>query len=461
MTASANNLLLTGGTHTLDAGYSGDGVSYNPSTSTPINVVVNPASTTMTLAAPSPVKLGMDTTFVSTLSTATFGAGIAGLTGQVVYTIRINGAAPVTIGTVSLVKTGTSTYTATLSYRPPTTGDYSISARYTGDTNFAVAAGTITQAFRVNRVVVQRFYAIAPGTGSFIQLFSTTTNTQMAILRPLGASYTGGFRVNTTGDVTGDGVADLVFTPKTGSYVRIVDGRTLNNIGGFYAFTPSFGLPVNITTGDVNGDFRDDIIVAPGGSGAAPTVKVFNGANLSQVLWSKLAYASTFLGGVTLATADVNNDGRADVITGPMNGGPANVRVFNGINGNLLKSFVVAAYGSSFSGGIFVAANVAANTGAVEIITSVNKGLPQVVVTNYSTLATRASFYAFSSTYQGGCRITVADTNGDGIKELLVGVGPNAGPLVARYNSNYQRIDQFFAFGPAETLSYNSGLFLG
>jgi hypothetical protein len=179
------------------------------------------------------------------------------------------------------------------------------------------------------------------------------------------------------------------------------------------------------------------------------------------VLWSKLAYASTFLGGVTLATADVNNDGRADVITGPMNGGPANVRVFNGINGNLLKSFVVAAYGSSFSGGIFVAANVAANTGAVEIITSVNKGLPQVVVTNYSTLATRASFYAFSSTYQGGCRITVADTNGDGIKELLVGVGPNAGPLVARYNSNYQRIDQFFAFGPAETLSYNSGLFLG
>ncbi len=461
MTASANNLLLTGGTHTLDAGYSGDGVSYNPSTSTPINVVVNPASTTMTLAASSPVKLGMNTTFVSTLSTATFGAGIAGLTGQVVYTIRINGAAPVTIGTVSLVKTGTSTYTATLSYRPPTTGDYSISARYTGDTNFAVAAGTITQTFRVNRVVVQRFYAIAPGTGSTIQLFSTTTNTQMAILRPLGASYTGGFRVNSTGDVTGDGVADLVFTPKTGSFVRIVDGRTLNNIGGFYAFTPSFGLPVNITTGDVNGDFRDDIIVAPGGSGAAPTVKAFNGANLSQVLWSKLAYASTFLGGVTLATADVNNDGRADVITGPMNGGPANVRVFNGINGNLLKSFVVAAYGSSFSGGIFVAANVAANTGAVEIITSVNKGLPQVVVTNYSTLATRASFYAFSSTYQGGCRVTVADTNGDGIKELLVGVGPNAGPLVARYNSNYQRIDQFFAFGPAETLSYNSGLFLG
>ena len=461
MTASANNLLLTGGTHTLDAGYSGDGVSYNPSTSTPINVVVNPASTTMTLAASSPVKLGMNTTFVSTLSTATFGTGIAGLTGQVVYTIRINGAAPVTIGTVSLVKTGTSTYTATLSYRPPTTGDYSISARYTGDTNFAVAAGTITQTFRVNRVVVQRFYAIAPGTGSTIQLFSTTTNTQMAILRPLGASYTGGFRVNSTGDVTGDGVADLVFTPKTGSYVRIVDGRTLNNIGGFYAFTPSFGLPVNITTGDVNGDFRDDIIVAPGGSGAAPTVKAFNGANLSQVLWSKLAYASTFLGGVTLATADVNNDGRADVITGPMNGGQANVRVFNGINGNLLKSFIVAAYGSSFSGGIFVAANVAANTGAVEIITSVNKGLPQVVVTNYSTLTTRASFYAFSSTYQGGCRVTVADTNGDGIKELLVGVGPNAGPLVARYNSNYQRIDQFFAFGPAETLSYNSGLFLG
>lgn len=461
LTTSVNDLLLTGGSHSLDAGYSGDGVSYNPSTSSPISVTVNPASSTMVLAAPTTVALRTTTTFVSTLSTTTFGTGIAGLTGQVVYTIRINGAAPVTIGTVSLVKTGTSTYTATLSYRPPATGNYSVSARYTGDTNFTVSAGTVTKNFRVNRVVVQRFYAIAPAVGSTIQLFSTATNTQMAILRPLGTGYTGGFRVNTTGDVTGDGVADLVYTPKTGSYVRIVDGRTLNNIGGFYAFAPNFGLPVNITTGDVNGDLRDDIIVAPGGFGAAPTVKVFNAANLTQVLWSKLAYASTFLGGVTLATADVNNDGRADVITGPMIGGQANVRVFSGVNGGLLRSFVVAAYGPTYAGGIFVAANVSASTGAVDIITSVNKGLPQVVVTAYSNLATKASFYAFSSTYQGGCRVTVADTNNDGIKELLVGIGPNAGPLVARYNTNYRRIDQFFAFGPAETLSYNSGLFLG
>ena len=189
---------------------------------------------------------------------------------------------------------------------------------------------------------------------------------------------------------------------------------------------------MNIATGDVNGDLRDDIIVAPGGTGFAPVVKVFNAASLSQVLWSKTVYASNYLGGVTVASADVDNDGRADIITGPMTSSAANVRVFSGANGSLLKSFIVSALGTGYTGGIWVAANVYAS-GAVDIVTSANSGAPRVVATDYSTLATRANFLAFPATYRGSIRVAMADTNGDGVKELLVGIGANGGgPLVAR-----------------------------
>jgi len=452
-------LVLQAGTHLIDAAFGGDGQAYNPSTSNPVTVTVNPANATATLTGSSVVGLGATTTFTTTLTPSVSGAGIAGLTGNVVFSISVNGSSPAVIGSVPVALDGVNTYRASLAYRAPSTGNYIVSASYVGDSNFT---SSITPfAFRVNRVVVQRFYAIAPAVGSTVQLFSTTTNTQLAVLRPI-PNYSGGFRANTTGDVTGDGVADLVLTSRNTSFVRIYDGRTLNPLGGFFAYASNYPNPVNIATGDVNGDLRDDIIVAPGGTGFGPLVKVFNGANPAQVIWSRNVYAASYRGGVTVAAADVDNDGKADIITGPMTSSAANVRVFSGATGAMLQSFIVPGFGASYTGGIWVAANVYAN-GAVDIVTSANAGAPRVVATNSSTLATKANFLAFSASYRGSIRVAMADTNGDGVKELLVGIGANGGgPLVARYTRDYQRIDQFFAFGPGNgAASFNGGIFPG
>lgn len=458
-TATLAPLVLPAGTHLIDAAFGGDGKAYNPSTSNPVTVTVNPANAQATLTGSSVVSLGATTTFTTTLTPSVSGAGIAGLTGNVIFSISVNGSAPSVIGSVQVALAGINTYRASLAYRAPSTGNYIVSATYAGDSNFS---STITPfAFRVNRVVVQRFYAIAPAVGSTVQLFSTTTNTQLAVLRPI-PNYSGGFRANTSGDVTGDGVADLVLTSRNTSFVRIYDGRTLNPLGGFFAYASNYPNPVNIATGDVNGDLRDDIIVAPGGTGFGPLVKVFNGANPAQVLWSSNVYSANYRGGVTVAAADVDNDGKADIITGPMTSSAANVRVFSGATGAMMQSFIVAGFGAGYTGGIWVAANVYTN-GTVDIVTSANAGAPRVVATDYSTLATKANFLAFSSTYRGSIRVAMADTNGDGIKELLVGIGANGGgPLVARYTRDYQRIDQFFAFGPGNgAASFNGGIFPG
>src|SRR5205823_3167893 len=110
-----------------------------------------------------------------------------------------------------------------------------------------------------------------------------------------------------------------------------VDGTIL--FDGF-AYDPAFRGGVRVAVGDVNNDGRADIITAPG-AGGGPHVKVFSGLN-GQVLASFLAYDASFRGGVYVSAADTNNDGNADVITGPGLGGGPILRVFNVAQGNLI-----------------------------------------------------------------------------------------------------------------------------
>jgi hypothetical protein len=68
------------------------------------------------------------------------------------------------------------------------------------------------------------------------------------------------------------------------------------------------------------------------------------------VLWSFTAYDPAFTGGVFVAAGDVNGDGRADIVTGAGLGGGPHVRVFSGADLTELRSFL--AYGASFGGGV-------------------------------------------------------------------------------------------------------------
>src|SRR5206468_4828563 len=68
------------------------------------------------------------------------------------------------------------------------------------------------------------------------------------------------------GNVLGDGRAEIVTTPgpgDAGADVRIFDG-TGSPLGGFTAFDGGFGGGASVATGDVDGDGREELVVAPG-----------------------------------------------------------------------------------------------------------------------------------------------------------------------------------------------------
>lgn len=265
--------------------------------------------------------------------------------------------------------------------------------------------------------------------------------------------FTGGVRV-ATGDVNGDGVADIITAPGPGMgpRVRIFDGNTCRRVSGprgdFLAYRANFQGGVYVAAGDVNGDDRADIIVGPG-AGGRPVVRIFDGLT-GEMLRSFLAYDPSFRGGVHVAAGDVNGDGIAEIITGAGAGGGPHVKVFSPIGQSLLNSFL--AYPANFRGGVFVAAGDVNGDGFADIITGPGAGGgPHVKVFDaHNNLRLVRSFFAFSPLFTGGVRVGLGDFNGDGDvdgADLIVGAGPGGGPHVKIFSArNNTLLQNFFAY---------------
>jgi hypothetical protein len=272
-----------------------------------------------------------------------------------------------------------------------------------------------------------------PGIAPQVKVYQASNGVLLTSFAPYGASFLGGVRV-AVGDVNGDGQADVVTAPGPGGgpHVRVFDGAALltgqvSELRGFFAYAVTFTGGVNVAVGDVNGDGKADIITGAD-AGGGPHVQAFSGAD-GSVLRSFFAYTTTFTGGVRVAAADVNGDGKADIITGPGAGGGPHVEVFSGANGAVLQSFF--AYDPTFTGGIFVAGGDVNGDGKADIVTAPGQGgWSQVRVFNGTNDQIISSFFAYGTSFQGGVRVAVRDVNNDGLADIITGAGVNGGPHV-------------------------------
>ncbi|MFL5341532.1 MAG: SdrD B-like domain-containing protein [Gemmataceae bacterium] len=230
-----------------------------------------------------------------------------------------------------------------------------------------------------------------PGGGPAVKVFGGIDGSMVATFFAFDPAFRGGVNV-TAADVNGDGIPDLIAAagPGGGPAVKVIDGTKLNQvqangeiadsalIASFFAFDstdPNFTKGVNVAAGDVNGDGRADLILGAM-AGGTPEVRVLNVAGGMQVMQSFNAYAAGFSGGVSVAAADVDGDGRADIITGAGAGGGPEVRVVRGTDLAALADFF--AYESTFTGGVRVGAADLTGDGRAEVFTAPGSGSPRV-----------------------------------------------------------------------------------
>jgi hypothetical protein len=261
------------------------------------------------------------------------------------------------------------------------------------------------------------------------------------------------------GDVTGDGVSDIIAAagPGGGPHVRVFDGRTGAQIpgplGSFFAFPAGFSGGVNVAAGDVNGDGYEDVIVAAG-PGGGPHVRVLSGLNGAELL-GFFAYDPAFSGGVRVAAADFNLDGRSEIITAAGPGGGPHVRILDG-TGNPFVSVIPGgffAFDPSFAGGVFVAAGDIDGDGVPDIVAGADAGGgPHVTAVSGRTGTFILSFFAYSASFSGGVRVAVADVTGDGIADVITAAGPGGEPHVRSFS-----IDELPSGPLASFLPYPAG----
>ena len=294
---------------------------------------------------------------------------------------------------------------------------------------------------------------IATGAGEggspHVESFNARTGARLQSFFAYDPSFTGGVRV-AVGDVNNDGIPDIITGAGVGGFphVKVFSGKDLTLLASFFAFDDQFTGGITVASGDVDGLPGDEIVVGAG-PGAGPHVRTFKlvGGPIEQMpgaLGSFFAYDSNFTGGVNVAVGNFDGLPGDEIITGAGMGGGPHVKVF-GSGGAVLASFF--AFPDDGRLGVTVAAGDIDGDGKAEILTGPGEGggpIPRIF--EGGTAFLRSEFPAFNPDYRGGIFVGTVDSDGDGLADLLISPSQSARSVQIFDGENLNLLDEFNAY---------------
>lgn len=319
--------------------------------------------------------------------------------------------------------------------------------------NEACRAATITSSAEPKIVT-----APGAGGGPHVRGFGATGDPTATSFMAYNAAFTGGVFV-ALGKL--NGAQTIITGAGAGGGPHVQSFGLDGSASGvsFMAYDVGFTGGVRTASCDVDGDGQAEIITAPA-PGGGPHVRVWKVTGTGASLFTEFfAYAPEFTGGVFVACGDVDGSGSAAIITGAGPGGGPHVGVWKVAYDGLVTPITsFFAYNPAFRGGVFVAAGDVDNDGRAEIITGAGPGGgPHVAVWKLGSngsITALVSFFAYDLHFTGGVRVAAGDLNGDGRAEVITGAGPGGGPHVRSFavvGSTVVPNLSFFAYDPAFT----------
>lgn len=166
--------------------------------------------------------------------------------------------------------------------------------------------------------------------------------------------------------------------------------------------------------------------------GTEPRIRVYETVS-NRYLFTIQPYESGFRGGLSVETADMNNDGIPDIIVGPGQGRSAEVRIFDGRNGVQIDSF--SPFPAGYRGGVDVAVGNLYDGFEWEIAVA---GLRVNNVRIFQAdeagdFQLRYGYSPFDGNGPSGVRISTGDITGDGYDEVISTPLPGWSPEVSVY----------------------------
>lgn len=362
---------------------------------------------------------------------------------------------------------------------------YNVVVRVTDGELFDTQVYAITVTNVVNETVA--FLAVGADAGAMSEPLVKVYRPDGTLLEEFlayEAGYRGGVRV-ATGDVTGDGIIDIITAPGRGHKptIKVFDGASIadgqlgnaRELPSFVidAFDTSFTDGLFIAVGDVVGDSRLDIVAIP--ERGRTEVRVFRnrlddtphphpGDAFSNPPWrSFLPFDANYVGGGTVAIGEIDRTlAKSEIIVGSSSGMNAAIKVYN-VNAaqpKLVKTYTPI--DANFRGGVFVAAGDINGDGIADIVAGAGQGgSSKVSVLDGKTGNSLGAIYPYSdASKQASVRVAVRDSNGDGVIDtIFAGHGADGKTkAIRRYDLTSKKMsDHLFETDP----EIGGGYFLG